>query len=182
MRFLTCLLFAGLSAYASVLVPVVTPDGQALTGPAVGAQLIPHPGALFGFCGNDNTIGSIGNDADCNEPIVTALFGPTSFLMTFTGNNSSLSNYFTVTGQTGQVGPSPYSPFATFTYTPGVTVPLEYHVQGGAVYLPGSPNVGEWCTRGCGNTDPNPTPEPMSLAMVGAGLVSLAWLRRKRLA
>jgi hypothetical protein len=172
MKLTAPLILAATMCAASTL-PVVTPDGPTVAGPGIGARVIAQPGQFWLIGGNEGT------DFDYNEPLALASFGPTSFVLDLIGSISAIQgNFLGVHNQSGRVG-ALQLPTATYLYTPGLEVPIFFEAGTGQRYEPGSQNIFAACINCDGDQPDTQTPEPMSLALVCAGLISSWWVRRK---
>lgn len=160
-----------LTATACMAVPVMNPDGVRLdpNDPGIGK----HCRVIFNsFCdmyANDNIPGSISDDYDGNDDRAFArIFGDGSGFAIWRPGVSAWVNWWVIAGQVVDWNHSaswgPMDPNTILTVTA--------MTQGGQIYSSGHENVMIYQTT--------QTPEPGTWALMGAGLVALGFLRRRR--
>lgn len=167
---LMSLFMTSVAAFASTLTaPVFTPDGQTVS--PVGQMFAGTPGLNLRVCGNEGT------DHDFNDVCGIAAFHSGGlFTLTYEGGTSALFDSLGVVGQPGLVNAITTS--QAYFYLPILPVPFKlvtptntYTIGNGFLNSDGQPHIWEGVA----------TPEPMTVAMVGAGLVTVLWSRRKQL-
>jgi hypothetical protein len=170
-----------LTCFALQATPIITPDGIPLSvlDPGIGRPIIGIPGSTWDIWGNDNwanTGPGIHGDFDFNDGHGTLEF-LVSGVAQWLGSNAGHNNEFIVAGV--HINASTPGPL-TFTYTPNVELIIQFRdlTAGNTFYsgpaarnADGAPHV--W------TENVTETPEPTTWMLVGLGLVSVGWWRKR---
>lgn len=157
------LAFLAISAYA---LPHITQDGISVPAndPRIGQLVYVIPNSQAVVYGNDNPPPTFG-DRDYNDGIALITFnGDGSGTATWQPSLSGMSNYWIIAG--GTVSPGVQASWGAMTI--GSVLPVQFNTGDGQSYNIGHQNI---------LTDQ--VPEPGTWALIGCGLVALAYRRNK---
>lgn len=177
MKYAIAALLTALSLTAApITAPVFDPDGQEVA--PLGQKVIAQAGETWRVCLNDNPGGG---DNDANDACGIAAFGASnSFTLAWEGAASAWSNELGVWLQSGWVTAS--NPLESYFYVPGLETIFRGKTPGGTFYSgPGWRNSDGLEHFYAGKLEfgqDGQIPEPATLALAVAGLVTIGWLRR----
>lgn len=181
------MLFVGVAS-ASVLAPVITPDGVALdpSSPGLGVRVMAIPGSVWNVWFNDDPAVTPGNCGDCdyNDTRATITFLVDLGMQVLFGNAVD-SNVMGIGGISGTPGGIWLAAGQSGTFAVPVdgrvVDVLDWDQTTGNVYVSGPSSMNADGTIHAWVEQAGATaPEPATFLLIGAGLGLIGLVRRKR--